>query len=252
MSTSVSPLWTLPTHYRDYISNTQKQHFLDIGPLRLSDGEDITPRTSPAQSDESLLAHEIDQKPRIVYPDSPEPLHGHKPLRVAVIQTACGLPAPSGGYRGNYATLMALQKYGHETMQTCWAYSKEIQQAIAELKAANKYDAKSFEHGTVFMLNSECEKVKVQYWKFKDIQGILCVALDAESMIPTFPNAQQQIAASRMIMVCHIIYCIMATANRCRLRRLLPKPSHMSSGFEPTLLHSNQHTFSSTTQWLTS
>lgn len=122
-------------------------------------------------------------------------------MRVGIVQTACGLKSPSGGYRGNYVTLLALQKHGHETMQTCWAHPKEITNAIAELKAAKKYNAKTFEHGTVFMLNANLQEVEVQYWRFEDVQGVYCVALDADVMLKTFENKLQQAAAKVMIEV---------------------------------------------------
>lgn len=126
-------------------------------------------------------------------------------MRVALVQTACGLKSPSGGYRGNYVTLLALQKYGHTTMQTCWAHPKEITTAIAELKYAGKYDAdtfaETFKHGTVTMLKENLEEVDVQYWRFADAQGILCVALDADVMLKTFENKLQQAAAKIMIEV---------------------------------------------------
>ena len=123
-------------------------------------------------------------------------------MRVVIIQTAAGLKAPSGGYRGNYATLLALQKYGHTTMQFCWAYPPDIVDAIAELKVANKYNEKTFERGTVMIMNEACEKVTVRYWKFKNVHDILCIALDSVAMIPVFGNDKQQLAAKVMIEVC--------------------------------------------------
>lgn len=122
-------------------------------------------------------------------------------MRVALIQTAAGLKPPSGGYRGNYANLLALQKHGHTTLQFCWAFKKDILNAVAELKAMGVFDEQKFLSGTTAMMNSELEKVTVPWYRFTNTHDITCVALDADMMIETFPNNLQQEDAATMIEV---------------------------------------------------
>lgn len=122
-------------------------------------------------------------------------------MRVAMIQTAAGLKPPSGGFRGNYANLLALQKHGHTTMQFCWAFKKDILNAVAELKAMGIFDDRDFVSGTTMMINSQLQEVQVPWCRFTNTHGITCVALDAEIMIQTFPNNLQQEDAATMIEV---------------------------------------------------
>lgn len=157
-----------------------------------TESEELTPRSSPAASDESLRDHEIDQHPRIVSPDRTQQIEGYRPMRVAMIQTAAGLKPPSGGFRGNYATLFALTRHGHETMQFCWAYKKDINSAVAELKAEKKFEMSEWDWGKADMVDANLQPVEVTYWKFKNVHGVLCIALDAEVMISTYPNHIQQ------------------------------------------------------------
>ena len=154
--------------------------------------EELTPRSSPAASDQSLQDHEIDQHPREVSPDRFQHLDGYREMRVVMVQTAAGLKPPSGGFRGNYATLFALAKHGHTTMQFCWAYKKDITSAVAELKAEKKFELSEWKWGSTIMLNADLEEVQVTFWKFKNVHGVLCVALDAEVMVQTYPNGIQQ------------------------------------------------------------
>ncbi|KAK5948052.1 hypothetical protein OHC33_010893 [Knufia fluminis] len=163
-----------------------------------TESEELTPRSSPAASDESLRDHEIYQHPRVVSPDRAQ-IDGYRQMRVAMVQTAAGLKPPSGGFRGNYATLFALAKHGHTTMQFCWAYKKDINSAVAELKAEKKFQDSEWTWGSTYMLDTNSEQVKVTWWKFKNVHDVLCVALDAEVMIPTYPNNIQQEDAATWI-----------------------------------------------------
>lgn len=156
----------------------------------------MTPRSSPASSDASLRDHELNRRVRALSLDSPEALEGYRPLRVVMVQTAAGLKPPSGGFRGNYATLFALVKHGHSAMQTCWAFKKDINEAIAELRSQNKFAESGFTWGSTYMTDANNEKVKVTWWRFLNVHDILCVALDAETMIKTFPNHLQQVDAA--------------------------------------------------------
>lgn len=122
-------------------------------------------------------------------------------MRVALIQTAAGMKPPSGGYRGNYANLLSLQKHGHTTMQFCWAFKKDILNAVAELKAMGIFDDQKFMSGTTTMLNSQLQEVQVPWCRFTNTHGILCTALDAEIMLQTLPNHLQQLDAATMIEV---------------------------------------------------
>lgn len=140
--------------------------------MNLTEEEDLTPRSSPAASDESLKHHDIDQKPRKIVSDTPEPFPGYKVMRVAMCQTAAGLKPPSGGYRGNYASLFALSKHGHVTMQFCWAYKKDITHALAELREAGMLKSCGYTWGKVPMLNKQLEQVNVTWWKFTNAHGI--------------------------------------------------------------------------------
>jgi len=182
---------------RERSSSNDWQRFSRI----YTESEELTPRSSPAASDESLQDHEIDQLPRVVSPDHGQEINTYREMRVAMVQTAAGLKPPSGGFRGNYATLFALAKHGHATMQFCWAYRKDINSAVAELKAEKKFQVSAWKWGRTPMLNANLEEVQVTYWKFKNVHDILCVALDAEEMIPTYPNNLQQVDAATWIEV---------------------------------------------------
>lgn len=154
--------------------------------------EESTPRSSPAASDPSSQDHDGYQHPRVVSPDYLQHVDGYRAMRVAMVQTAAGLKPPSGGFRGNYATLFALAKHGHTTMQFCWAFQRDIDTAVAELKADDKFHAAQWAGGSTDMLDVHLEPVKVTFWKFLNVHGVLCVALDAEVMVPTYPNHVQQ------------------------------------------------------------
>lgn len=157
-------------------------------------------------------------------------------MRVAMVQTAAGLKPPSGGFRGNYATLFALAKHGHTTMQFCWAFQKDINGAVAELKADNKLHEAQWTWGSTYMLNVNLEPVKVTFWKFLNVHGVLCVALDAEVMIPTYPNdIQQEDAAIWIEVSLHPAvllpsltyqdrYATRARKEICRLDTVPPQP----------------------------
>ncbi|KAK5106310.1 hypothetical protein LTS08_000428 [Lithohypha guttulata] len=161
--------------------------------------EDTTPRTSPAASDDSLLEQEKNQHIRNVFPSSPDELEGYRPMRVALVQTAAGLKPPSGGFRGNYASLLALQKHGHMTMQFAWATRQDIYEAVAELKSAGRFSKQHFQRGTVQIFDKDSNSTPVTWTKFTNTHGILCVTLDAETMIPTYPNPLQQEDAAAFI-----------------------------------------------------
>lgn len=171
--------------------------------LKIFDHEDITPRTSPAASDSSLLEAEKNQHIRSAYPDSPEELEGYRSMRIVMVQTAAGLKPASGGFRGNYATLLALQKYGHETMQFAWATRQDINEAIAELKSAGKFSKHDFKRGILDMFNKDEKLVQVRWTKFTNVHGIYCVTLDCETMLGIYPNELQQEDAEIMIKVIH-------------------------------------------------
>lgn len=158
--------------------------------------------TEPAKSDESLKNFEKHVKPRKLFPNDPtQGINGYKEMRVVLWQTAAGMKPPSGGFRGNYATLHSLTGHGHKTMQLVWAFEPDISDAIAELKEHKKYDKSTWEEGKVDMLNTKLETIRVKYWKFTDVHGVKCVALDADTMIETLPNELQQADAATYIKV---------------------------------------------------
>lgn len=150
-------------------------------------------------------------------------------MRVTMVQTAAGLKPPSGGYRGNYATLLALQKYGHVTMQFCWAFEKDIYHAIAELKSSRKLSPDNFKTGTTYMLNSKLEEVLVTWYKFTNSHDIVCICLDAKVMIETYPNNLQQEDAAIMIEVSAFTIVTNFT-DFMRLVKHLLEQFRMSSG----------------------
>lgn len=163
-------------------------------------------RIEAPQSDESLQGVDTHSKPRNLFPLDPrEGIENYQQLKVVLIQTAAGLKPPSGGFRGNYATVHALSGYGHKTLQLAWAMPYDIPQAAAELKEAGKFNADEWDFGHVYMLNTALEPVKVTYWKFTDVHGVYIVALDALTMLDTLPNELQQVDAATWIEVSHSI-----------------------------------------------
>lgn len=122
-------------------------------------------------------------------------------MRVVMIQTAMGLKPPSGGFRGNYATIYALQRHGHETMQFAWAHVTDIDIAIAELKAKGMWNGKNIETGTTMVLNENSEELPCTWWIFNNTHGVRCVCLDADVMRYAYNNYLQQLDAAKWIEV---------------------------------------------------
>lgn len=165
-------------------------------------------RLRAPRSDTSLEGFSTNVKPRNPFPDNPsEGIENYKQMRVVLWQTAAGLKPPSGGFRGNYATLHSLSGYGHKTMQFCWALKNDISDAIAELKQANKYKPDEWVHSYANMLNSDLETVRIPYWKFTDVRGVYIVALDGELMLTILKNELQQIDAAEYIEVSLLVPC---------------------------------------------
>lgn len=132
----------------------------------------------------------------------PSNLEGYRPMRVVMVQTAMGYKPPSGGYRGNYATLFALAKHGHETMQFCWAFEHEIATAKEELIALGLLKGAKWDTGKTNMLDENLKPVQVTWWSFINPHGILCTALDAAVMRVVYPNPIQATDAAKWIEVC--------------------------------------------------
>lgn len=131
----------------------------------------------------------------------PTNLEGYRPMRVVMVQTALGYKPPSGGYRGNNATLVELAKQGHDTMQFCWAFPSEIVQVKAEILAKGLTKVAKFDTGKVDMVDENMTLTQVTWWSFVNPHGILCTALDAEVMRATYPNPLQQTDAAIWIEV---------------------------------------------------
>lgn len=104
-------------------------------------------------------------------------------------------------------------------MQFCWAYKKDINGAIAELKAEKRFHEAEWTWGSTYMLNTALEQVQVTWWKFKNVHDILCVALDAEVMIPTYPNELQQEDAAIWIEVSCLSVALVRVTDRARLAK---------------------------------
>jgi hypothetical protein len=161
----------------------------------------LIPRDGPASSDESLKDVDLTEKVRELVVEDPKKLEKFQEMRVVMIQTAMGLKPPSGGFRGNYATLFALQKHGHQTMQFCWAHLSDINIATAELKEIGVWHDKYIKYGVVKMLDEHGEKVETKWWKFINVHGVLCVCLDADVMRYAYNNYLQQLDAATWIEV---------------------------------------------------
>lgn len=122
-------------------------------------------------------------------------------MTVILIQTAAGLKPPSGGFRGNYATLLALAKHGHVAIQTCWAFKNDINEAISELRQQDKWVKENFSWGYVYLPDEDMKVIKVTWWKFINVHGITCISLDADTMIKAYHNGLQQKDAATWIEV---------------------------------------------------
>lgn len=207
--------------------------------------EDLIPRDGPASSDESFNGDDLADRVRELVLEDPKKLKGYKPMRVVMVQTAMGLKPPSGGFRGNYATLFALQKHGHETMQFCWAHEKDILHAVAELKAKGVWRDGCMAHDTTTMLNDEEEVVKVNWWKFRNVHGVLCVCLDADIMRYVYNNYNQQLDAAEWIEVSNSLF-ESTLANLARRMSDQPEPSCTQSGLSVKSRCLTQPTSSST------
>lgn len=168
--------------------------------------EELVPLHGPASSDESFDEADLADQARELVLEDPKKLKNYKPMRVVMVQTAMGLKPPSGGFRGNYATLFALQKHGHETMQFCWAHEQDILLTVAELKAKGIYRRDSIMQRQTWMLNEVEEEVLVNWWKFRNVHGVLCICLDADIMRYTYNNYLQQIDAAKWIEVWNSLF----------------------------------------------
>lgn len=157
---------------------------------------------TPAPSTYSLSGDEMCDELRRLVVNEPARLESYKPMRVVLVQTAMGYKPPSGGYRGNYATLVALAKYGHETMQFCWAFDYEIAAAREEIVALGLVKEAKFDSGKVNMLDEDLKTVEVNWWSFVNPHGVLCVALNAAIMRIVYPNPIQATDAAQWIEVC--------------------------------------------------
>lgn len=169
-------------------------------------------------------------------------LENYYPMRVAMVQTAAGLKPPSGGYRANYATLYALSTYGHKTMQLCWAYQRDINMAVAELKQVGNYDFKDFKRGKIQLTGRENTKFEVNWWKFTDVHGVRCICLDAETMVNQLPNEIQGQDAAMFIEVSSKTYHKRKVLMLSRLATCLHASVRMLLGYQRTLTNSGPHT----------
>lgn len=192
----------------------------------------MAPREGPAASDESLKDKALVEQTRELVIEDPSSLEGFRPMRVAMVQTAYGLKPPSGGFRGNYATLFALAKHGHETMQFCWATLNEISAAYAELKAVGKGKESGFDTGTTTMLNDKLEDVEVTWWTIVNAHGVLCIALDQAVMQKLYPNHIQQVDAATWIEVRGATFALLSLTSTNIYRPVTDQlgPNHTRSG----------------------
>lgn len=207
--------------------------------------EDLILRDGPASSDGSFNEDDLADHVRELVLEDPQKLKGYKPMRVVMVQTAMGLKPPSGGFRGNYATLFALQKHGHQTMQFCWAQEKDILHAAAELKAKGVWYDGCIEHDIASMLNDDEEVVEVNWWKFRNVHGVLCICLDADIMRYIYNNYVQQLDAAEWIEVSNSLFKS-TLADFSRQMNDQPEPSCTQSGSSVTSKCSTQPTSSST------
>lgn len=168
----------------------------------------------------------------------------YREMRVVLVQTAMGYKPPSGGYRGNYATLVALAKYGHETMQFCWAFAYEIEAAMAEIKSLGLLDEARFDSGKTSMLNENLEAVDVNWCSFINPHGILCVCLDAAVMRMVYPNPIQATDAAAWIEV-RLLHSRRISTDCHRPASDHLEQSHTPNGSLTTLRSSTPPIFSS-------
>lgn len=178
--------------------------------------------------------------------NDPTDLPDYRQMRVVLVQTAMGYKPPSGGYRGNYATLCALAKYGHETMQFCWAFDHEIVAAKEEIKALGLEKEAKWDTGKTNMLDTNLKPVAVTWWSFINPHGVMCTALDAAVMRMVYPNPIQATDAAAWIEVCTPTFSSSPTNDRPRPMFDLLGLSHMQSGSLTTSRSSILLTSSST------
>lgn len=128
-------------------------------------------------------------------------LEGYRPMIVALVQTAPGLKAPSGGFRGNYATIQTLTLYGHKTLQFVWANSREVTTAITESKLAGTFIEAEWDFGFTNMPGPNGGTQKTEWWRFVNVHGILCVALESKAMSAGYNAHCQQLDAQEWVEV---------------------------------------------------
>lgn len=200
-------------------------------PADLLELEPIT--DTPEGSRYSFSSAEMSEEARRLDINDPTDLPGYRQMRVVLVQTAMGYKPPSGGYRGNYATLCALAKYGHETMQFCWAFDYEIEAARKEIAALGLAKEAKWDTGKTNMLDEKLKPVQVTWWSFVNPHGVTCTALDAAVMRVVYPNPIQATDAAAWIEVCMLaFYLTMADNNRPTSDQL--EPNHTPSGLPTT------------------
>lgn len=151
------------------------------------------------EDDTSQLTIDMKSLLRLDYTDIP----GYKTMRVAIWQTAAGLKAPSGGYRGNYALAQALTAHGHEVLQFCSSHPGDIEDAIRDLKTARMYRPNQIKRGQMTLIDDDGQPVKVPWTKMTNIHNIRYVALDATILLDTLENTKQCEDAAVHVQVGH-------------------------------------------------
>lgn len=225
---------SLDTHLRYHRSSLEFQfpkiHANKVKRVLPADLLGLEPITdTPEGSRYSLSSADMSEEVRKLDINDPTDLPGYRQMRVVLVQTAMGYKPPSGGYRGNYATLCALTKYGHETMQFCWAFDYEIAAAKEEIAALGLDHEAKWDTGKTSMLDEKLKPVQVTWWSFINPHGVMCTALDAAVMRVVYPNPVQATDAAAWIEV-RTSQTLLRFTDNDRLMSDHCEPSPMQSG----------------------